>query len=254
LFGILGQTYIAALGEGTFQPTALNLSTKTSRVLERLPDEDAQVRQILIRHRDRLLLSPDTYHTGYMYIWSAIPDLQQQTGLSYRDLAKYMLDLNLDLIARAPLVYFQEVTYSFFNFWLPATTELSDFNSRNIQLLWTLLHYLTVLAYTGVSIFLGGFFLFFLGFSHDKKVRLMKRVSGIARSQMVYLLLAAFVIWYSILVTIFTDMGVARHRVPVELLIFTSIFLGVDIWLDMRKDLAGICKVLLDPANEGDVR
>jgi len=57
-----------------------HLSTKTIRVLERIPDSDREIRTILIHFRDAHLTQPGSSHTRYMYIWSALPELQRATG------------------------------------------------------------------------------------------------------------------------------------------------------------------------------
>lgn len=214
------------------------LSTKTVRVLERLPDEYALVRDIMISHREKLLLSTDSYHTAYMTIWSAIPDLQKATNLSYRDLASYMLKLNLLLIQKAPLIYMQEVTYSLSNFWLPATTSLSDFSSRILQFVWTGLHYLTVSFFFIISIFFTGWVGLFMALPRLIKRQMLTRYNNNAWSRFIFIVVSFGLIFYTLGISILTDMGVARHRVPVELFIFAGIFIGIDTWIKMKQRLS----------------
>jgi hypothetical protein len=56
-----------------------NLSTKTVRVIERLPDEYKDIREALISSRDSELTARGGSHTGVMFIWRTIPDLQRLT-------------------------------------------------------------------------------------------------------------------------------------------------------------------------------
>ena len=63
-----------------------NLSTRTVRVVERLPDSYAQVREILVKSRDSDLIDPDSSHSGGMYIWQTIPILAKATNLSKPEL------------------------------------------------------------------------------------------------------------------------------------------------------------------------
>ncbi len=53
-----------------------NLSTRTVRVLERLPDDFGETRNVLIRYRNESLIEEDSSHTGVMYIWEAISELE----------------------------------------------------------------------------------------------------------------------------------------------------------------------------------
>ena len=210
------------------------LSTKTPRVLERLPDEYADVREILIKYRDERLLSVEYSHTGYMYFWAAVPEVQKTTGLSYKELASYMLKLNLLLIRKAPLTYLQEVTYSFSNIWLPATTHLSDFHNRTIQFIWTAMHYLTAALFFICCLVYAAIFMIFAALPRRTRDKLLENLRETDRLLLVYILLSLAVIGYTIGISILSDMCVARHRVPVDLLIFSLILAGFCVWYRLR--------------------
>jgi hypothetical protein len=53
----------------------LTLNTKTWRFIERLPDEYAAIKAILIKARNAQLVQDHTEHDGSMSVWSAVPEL-----------------------------------------------------------------------------------------------------------------------------------------------------------------------------------
>src|SRR5262249_41598318 len=81
----------------------LSLSIKIVRFSDRLPDDYAEIRDILIRARNADLVREDD--VGYMYIGGAVPELKKKTGFEPPQLSDYMLKLNLMLIQKAPLNY-----------------------------------------------------------------------------------------------------------------------------------------------------
>ena len=113
----------------------LSLSTKTWRVVERLPDRYAPVRGVLITARDSQLIEVAD-HDGSMSIWAGVPELSRMTGFEYRHLSDYMLGLNLLLIKQAPLSYLREVVWAVGNYLFPSATMLANFNSRRMQFIW----------------------------------------------------------------------------------------------------------------------
>ena len=82
------------------------------RVTERLPEEYARVREVLIRARDAELVT-DPSDTGQMYIWRVTPELMKVTGFQQPELSAYMLRINWLLIKKAPLNYLHEVVWAF---------------------------------------------------------------------------------------------------------------------------------------------
>jgi hypothetical protein len=98
-FGFFGVTHTAGF----------HLSTRTMAFVERLPDEHAAVREILVRERDAQLTKRGGTHTGTQAIWSVREELSAATGLDMPQLSRFLLAMNLRLIADAPLEYAGEV-------------------------------------------------------------------------------------------------------------------------------------------------
>jgi hypothetical protein len=108
------------------------LSTRTARVIERLPDEYTGIREVLIKARDADLIALGGMHTGHGYISNpnVIQELTNVTGLQGPQLAKYLLRINLLLIRKAPLEYLYDVSRAFSCYWFPSSTILANLNSN----------------------------------------------------------------------------------------------------------------------------
>lgn len=137
---------------GTSPLLGMSLSTKTPRVLERLPDEYATERELLLRYRDASLLEhdnpnmPGTVHTGKWYIWAALPEYQEVMGQSTSEASAHLLKLNLYLIQLEPLEYLVEVGEAAALFWMPAS-NFANFDSRGWYLLWTIAHFVLIFSF-----------------------------------------------------------------------------------------------------------
>ncbi len=220
-----------------------HLSTKTIRVLERIPDRDQEVRDILIKHRDAHLTRPHSSHTGYMYIWSAIPELQQATGMSTAELSRHMTKVNLRLIASAPLEYLIEVLRASGAYWLPAVTPVASLDSRALQSFWSLLHFGLVAAF-----FLQGFLVAgaaaYLG-ARWRRLKsggtLLAAIGPSAGDWVAYLLSATLVV-YTMLVSVLVESGVSRVRTPSDIFMVVMIVVGMRIWSRQvsRNEVAGV--------------
>lgn len=213
LVGALAIYNLHAFGYFGLTPLGgFNLSTRTVRVLERLPDEYAPVRRVLIRHRDAALVSPGSSHTADMYIWQAIPDLEAATGLDRVELSKYMLKVNLLLIRRAPLEYLLEVGRAAASYWMPAGPVLANFGSRPLQLIWGLLHFAVVIVFFGVVAALFGCSLR----DGTRSTALDPRF-----------LIPTALIAYTMVISVAFEVGAPRYRVPTDLLILFVAAAGV---------------------------
>lgn len=211
-----------------------NLSTRTVRVVERLPDEYAEIREVLIEGRDRHLVARHGSHTGVMYIWYEIPKLEQITGLDKPSLSNYMLKLNLMLIRKAPLEYLKEVSRAMSSFWFPRSTALSDFDSRLIQLVWGLVHFTVVAAFfLVVSLLVSfGLFMWLLPIGLRKQVLPADVSSGGLPA--LFLLPIAIILYTSLTSTMF-EVGNPRYRTPTDLLMFFTLVLGIHFFALVRR-------------------
>ena len=216
---------------GVSPKLGLSLSTKTWRVVERLPDRYAPIRGVLITARDSQLVEVSD-HDGSMSVWAAVPGLMRVTGLDFADLSTYMFKVNLRLIVDAPLHYLREIIWAFGSYLFPSSTMLANFDSRIVQSLWTVLH-VTILAGFMLSLVLvfGG--VVFLkacgqfGSAHPGTLRLQFRS---IESHATTYGLAATIVFYTAVVSCLIEVGDPRYRVCTDSLIVFMIFLGTRLW------------------------
>jgi hypothetical protein len=204
----------------------LHLSTKTMSFVERLPDEYAVAREILVRERDKLLTRPGGTHEGTQTIWHAREELSKALGLNTPELSAYLVKMNMRLIAKAPLEYLHEVGRAYAAYWFPATGPLAAMNSPVLRWSWVLLH-LIVLA------------VFFVQVTVAVGVAAFKRTSGVVLSVLslpvVAYLLAGTIFLYTLLLSCFLDIGEPRQRRPTDVLIVFMCFVGAHVWAQLRK-------------------
>jgi len=240
---IIGAFYVNNyLRHGFFGITPLlgfNLSTRTVNVIEELPDEFSNVREILLKYRDEDLVKNQSSHKGYMYIWSALTDLQKLTNLEKPELSFFMLKLNLLLIKQSPLEYLAEVSRSIATYWFPFSPQMSNFNSRNLQLIWSVIHFAVVAALILVLTLLFSIFIII----QNLPVKLRKRLQPeIEQPEIVILafLIPLTIVLYTMFISSMVDVGNPRHRTPSDLFVFFIIILGFQLLYKFRSQISAI--------------
>jgi hypothetical protein len=229
-----------------------HLTQKTFRVLERLPDQYADVRETLIKARNFRVTNAER-HTGDDYIYAAIPELTRITGLQKGELSEYLLRLNLVLIQKAPLEYLQEIVWAFGSYWFPSSEQLANMNSRFLQFVWAAVHFFLI----------GGFFLNLLLLvgaaiyikmcvrSLPSDHQILPKLEAVQLSGFTYGMAGTIVI-YTAAITCLVQFGDPRYRLPTDALIVFMLFLGTEI---LRR-LVGIISTALinDPSTEAASR
>lgn len=113
-----------------------NLIQTATPFLEKIPDKDAVIRNILLKHRKIVMLEKSESHYP-MTVWYAQNELLQTTGLSNPDLAARFKDISIDLFKNHPLEYLKQVSNSFALFWGTKSTFIWNqqaVTSRSLQL------------------------------------------------------------------------------------------------------------------------
>jgi len=212
----------------------IHLSTKTARVVERLPDEYAEVREILVSNRDTILVEPFSRHTGANYIWRAVPELREATGLDKPELSKFLVRMNFLLIRKAPLHYLEDVLNAAVLYWFPSTTGLSNFDSRTVQLVWTIVHFVVVLSFFAVVFLL--IVLVPLGRFLPREVgRKILSESGVWERFVPCLVIPFSIILYTMIVSTMFEAGHQRYRTTTDLLIFFFVVSGIHFLNEARS-------------------
>ena len=227
-----------AFGYFGVAPTAgFHLSTKTMSFVERLPDEYAVAREILVRERDALLTRHGGTHEGTQAVWHARAELSKALGLNTPELSAYLVKMNLRLIAQAPLEYFREVGRSYAAYWFPASGPLATMNSSLLRWSWVVLHLvilgvffvqLTVVA--GVTA---------LDFGRGRA--LLAAANGGNQFSLAFTayLLAGAIFLYTLLLSCFLDIGEPRQRRSTDVLIVFMCVVGGYLWARLRQVTTG---------------
>ena len=207
-----------------------NLSSKTVRVIEKLPDQYADVREMLVSARDKQLISPGSEHAGLQYIWSVGTEgIQEKTKLSKAEASKYMLRLNLLLIRKAPLEYLSAVADSMAMYWFPSSKDPANMNSRVLQSVWVLVHFVMVGLFALQLLVLGGITIFYGStriFATERRAIIDLTLYKIP---LIAYFLSGITVFYTMLITCMVDIGDPRQRSGDALLVFMS-FIGFHIW------------------------
>jgi hypothetical protein len=208
-----------------------HLSTKTMTFVERLPEEYATVREILVKERDREITERGGLHTGTQTIWAARPALVEATGLSKPELAAYLVRMNLTLIRRAPIEYLQEVARSLAGYWFPAAGRLASLDSSLARWSWTLLHFAIVAAFAIQLIVLGGVTIYE---ASRRQVAPARGGTGVALHASLASILGYFIagtiVFYTMIISCVIDIGEVRQRRATDLLIIFMCVLGAHMW------------------------
>lgn len=199
----------------------LHLTTKTTSLLERLPDEYAVARDILIRERDAQLVKPGGKHNGTQAIWHAREELSKALGLRTPELSAYLVKMNLRLIAQSPLEYLEEVGRSAAAYWFPAVGPLAALGSSALRWLWALLH----LAVVVILIATAG----------PVMRQIPRQPIGTVSMPATAWLLSAGIVVYTMLLSCFLDIGEPRQRRPTDVLLVFMCFIGAQAWMRMRR-------------------
>lgn len=210
------------------------LFTRTVYVLERIPDDHAEIRELLIRHRDRHLTARGSSHTGASFLWGkddgALTELLRVTGAPARDLSRDMLKLNVNLIALAPLQYAAVVARSMVDSWFPAASSQTFFGSRVVQLIWAALHFSVVLLY------LISLCYFITALVVKAAGRYELTASGSLHTSTAVVEAALHLaVWYTCIMSSLVEVGQPRYMLPALPMAVMAVVLFVNRWTDLRR-------------------
>ncbi len=221
---------------GTSYFTGISLSTRTVFVIERLPDEYAGEREIMIKYRDVDLIKGESHQAG-SYIHRAVPDLLTYTGMDPVQLSNHLLKLNLILIGKAPLNYILQVGRTMVPYVMPSGTDRAFFGSGALQAVWAGMHFIFLMAYLAV---LGSVMLSFpvsIVLDHPSRKRLRTLVQK--HSVMVlFNLICLSTVVYCALVSTLLSTGDARYHIPSSLLALFSIVCATNLLYQNRAKLS----------------
>jgi hypothetical protein len=196
----------------TLTPLApYHLSSRTSAYVEELPESYEPARSVLVRGRDRALLKGEEW-SPENFIWSEREELSRVTGLSGRDLDRYVLEMDVVLITRNPFGYLDAVLHA-------ATTNYILMDSQPAILglgrpaawVMALVHWGLLAATAAVVVSVPGLWL--AGLVGRRRASTLAVVSAIAV--------------YNLAVSVLVESGTARLRAPTEPLLALALVVGV---------------------------
>lgn len=205
-----------------------NLSTRTETYIERIPDDQKTIRDVLLKTRNELMLSEPT-HSAVMYIWTAIPRLEEATSLSEIELSKLFQSINFKLIVGSPLSYIVEVGHSMAIYTMPSASEQANFYNNWFQLLWLMLNYV-VLAATFVCV-CGAMGILILSSQKSTTAMLQNKLPLFS----IYLF-CTVIVFYNFCISTFLEVGNPRYRLPTDLLIIIFDLISVYAFIRFRNN------------------
>lgn len=211
---------------GIAPSTGLHLTTRTVSLLDRVPDEYAVVREILIRARDEELIRRGGTHTGSQAIWAAREQLEAVTGLAMPELSAMLVRMNVAVIRRAPLEYAKEVARSLPVYWFPAHGRLSD--RSPLRWCWVVVHGVLVATY-------GLLLAMLVAMAALRATRLLPgllsaSVRNSLRAAAFPFTVAVAIVLYTMVLTCLIDIGEPRQRRSTDALFVFATVLGTWAW------------------------
>ena len=133
-----------------------HLVQHTGAFFEKLPDSEANIRDIYLQYRDEQIAERGSQPNA---IWDAIPALTEATGLSFFALSAKLQELSWQLIMENPLLYLRSVAEGWIDFWkAPVYWQPDQFSAgATIVRGWSLLG-------RGISLLANALFLVFSSF------------------------------------------------------------------------------------------
>jgi hypothetical protein len=215
-----------------------SMSTKTATFVEDLPERYADLREVLVRHRDRFIAEHFTDHTGQNYIYRAMPEVRALYGNDERKALQALEDANLYLILHKPMSYLIEFRKVLPVYWTPAEGPLILALHGPTRAIWALLQMAVVALFFLQAVVLSG-----LGLMRISVRRLRRDTAGWEVRSLDPRLLSAYaiamsIVLYTWLAACFLAIGLPRYRTPTDLLVLFTIALGTTIWKEASSAAA----------------
>ncbi len=204
----------------------ISLSSRTVRVIDKLPEQYKDVREILIKERRRLDEKGIYHYHTALIVWHTLPDLQRVTGLNWVELNNYLLKMNLLLIREAPLEYLVEVSRAITTYWLPSTKDISNFNSGTLKVFWGIVHFIIIAIFFSVSALIFSLLLLIWRLPGKIKHQIANLIAPFHHLWFPFFISISIIV-YTMLVSTMIENGDTRFRTPTDLLMFFALTIGV---------------------------
>ncbi len=199
-----------------------NLSTKTAGFVEHLPD-DEPAKPILLQARNEAL-AENPKGMAQMYVWPVMRDLQEELHMDRAEISNHMLMLNLRLIALHPGQYLASVATASASYILPSTGgEVADYGpstTRDFPPAFLVAHFGFVLAFFVQLVGVTGLFL-------ARRIGASVKGPFSVRAAISTWCISLSLVVYTAMVSVTTDVGYPRVRIPTDPLILLLTFGGI---------------------------
>lgn len=247
-FGSLGAwAYVNYVHFGQFDTSTMSAnaaSSKVATVLEYLPDKYSPLREILIKHRDRLITEPFRQHTGQDYIYRALPEVVSMYKGDELQALNAIKEASVYLIKTKPISYLHDSVKLFGSFWMPNDYDVEPLTHGSGRTASALLQ-------TGINL------LFFIQAAVIVGVGLMvlslraakRRILLSSQSTKSFICLYATglaVTCYTMLISCFAGIGENRYRIPVDLIVIAMTAVGATLWYRMALAILSFAPCVTD--------
>jgi|GEM_PF-1305084 len=237
--GLAAYAYVNYLKFGYFGTStmgAITISHKTVSFLEELPDQYADIRDILLKYRDPELLKPFSDHTAQMTTWRAIGELRRHYGNDETKMVSRLADADWYLIKAKPLSYLTECMKSLGTYWLPNDLLLSSGASRGLRSVWAAFQLGIVGFFMFQEVAVIGLGLIWLSMVATRAASPPVLSPRLQLSVCAYTIGSGIII-YTAVISCFFGIGSPRFRTPTELLIAATSVIGYVMWRDVRSSV-----------------
>jgi hypothetical protein len=220
---------------GTSRMLPIALSTKTADLLEFLPQDYADLRDILIPYRDQNLIQPFRDHTGKDYIYRAMPAVTKHYGGDMTAVTIHVKAALLYLIKHKPMSYLSNCLRSLGLYWMPNDCRLCGMGPAT-RALTALLQITVEIIFFVQALALAGLGLIYVSARFaGRPPRLV--VQDASRRAVAYAYaVGVAIVLYTALLSCCLGTGEPRYRQTVDLLILCLCAMGHRLW---RSVLAG---------------
>lgn len=214
----------------TSSMTARALSCKVTTVLECLPDEFGELRDVLVKHRDELITTPFRDHAGLDYIYRAMPDVLRLYDGDEVKALNAVKKASLYLIRTKPFSFLHESTRLFAKYWMPNDYDVPGLDSGMGRAASFLFQCLVNSVFAVQAVVVVGLMLAYFSVVGSSDRRGWWPLAECDKALACTYLVSLAVILYTMLISCFLGVGETRYRVPTDLLILANTVIGITLW------------------------
>ncbi|MCP4631818.1 MAG: hypothetical protein GY855_02750 [candidate division Zixibacteria bacterium] len=207
----------------------MELTLRTADYIEDLPEDYSEIQDILIYHRDKMLYQTGSKYDAMNYIWNAIPEIEERTGMDKGEIGDELLKINLYLIYTHPLKFGGTVFKSLISFWKPI--KGTGYIPHIFDITNSILHIFVLSVLIAFTVMIS---LSLIKCSPEQRKQLLVTTDN-NRLMPLIISIIIFILLYTWIVSSTIGLGLPRYRFPVDILILFMIILEYDILKRFRR-------------------